>query len=268
MVSIITSLYRTDKYLSQFEQNLRVFVNALNSAQVDFELIVIANDATEVEKNFALKFKNENWFKFLEIGREPLYATWNRGAEMAKGEVMGFWNVDDVRFGNAIVEAEKLFQASAELVHFPFVIKRYLKLGSWFLPLPKTTINHQIPEFSSKTKSEFLAGMVCGPFFMFTKDLYNRVGPFDEQFKIAGDFDWCVRAVKVSDKVVKAKSLGGVFRVDGGGLSAGGSSRHIAENNVIYVRNHLWHKLINAEDLAIKNYRPHHLLHKGEYREI
>ena len=94
---------------------------------------------------------------------------------------------------------------------------------------------------------------------MFTKSLYEKVGPFDEQFKIAGDFDWCTRAAYKTDTFVKAKTVGGIFRVDGGGLSAGVNPRRTAENNIVYIRNHVWGKIVAANDLTIKDYRPKNL---------
>ena len=236
MVSIITSLYQSDQYLPAYEKHLKAFTRHLIALRFEFEIIVIANDPTEREKKFRQAFKNEPWFRFVSVAREPLYATWNRGVELAKGRAIGFWNVDDTRYPQAITEAYQLLQAGAELVYFPFKIDRYIKfLGRYFL-IHKQLINSAIPEFNTTTRKEFQRSMVCGPFFMFSKELYVKVGPFDEQFKIAGDFDWCIRAAKVSDKFVKAKSLAGEFRVDGGGLSAGSNERLVEENNTVYRR--------------------------------
>ncbi|MBL8030574.1 MAG: glycosyltransferase, partial [Candidatus Doudnabacteria bacterium] len=129
MISIITSLYKSDKYLPEFKENLRKFASELTVAGVSFEVIVIANEATKEEENLAKEFSGQNWFRFINVPRESLYATWNRGVREATGELLGFWNVDDVRFASAILEAKLLFEAGAMLVHFPFYIKRYLNLA-------------------------------------------------------------------------------------------------------------------------------------------
>ncbi|MBL8030476.1 MAG: hypothetical protein JNN11_04480, partial [Candidatus Doudnabacteria bacterium] len=91
--------------------------------------------------------------------------------------------------------------------------------------------------------------------------------PFDEQFKIAGDFDWCVRAVKAIEKVKKAKNLGGIFRVDGGGLSAGGSERQKWENSVVSFRSGR-ESNFSREFLQDKGYRVDEVLYKGEYKHL
>ena len=268
MISIISSLYKSDRHLNQFQKALKGFAQGLQRAGVDFEIIAIANEPTEAEKKFAADFSNQPWFKFTEAARESLYASWNRGINLALGGVVGFWNADDVRFAESIVEADRVFAQGAELVYFPFIVKRYLSFGGLSLPLPGQTMDKQIPEFNAASLSDFKKSMFCGPFFMFTKSLYEKVGPFDEQFKIVGDFDWCTRAAKKTDKFVKAKTIGGIFRVDGGGLSAGTNPRRVAENNIVYSRNRAWEKIAVAEDLVIKQYRPHHVLARGELRPI
>jgi GT2 family glycosyltransferase len=240
--------------MDEFTGHLKNFSKDLTGKNFQFEVIAIANDATQREQRFADDFKNEPWFKFISVGREPLYATWNRGVGMAKGEAVGFWNVDDIRFPEALVEADRLFLDGADVVYFPFKIDRYMKiLGKSFL-IHKQLINKQVPENNQTTKKEFQRSMLCGPFFLFLKKFYEKVGPFDEQFKIAGDFDWCVRAAKASDKLVKAKSLGGEFRVDGSGLSAGGKLRHVTENNLIYKRHGITDKIKDIDQSLIGQY--------------
>lgn len=261
-------MYQSDRYLDKFSKDLKNFSQDLKRKNFPFEIIIIANEPTIREKRLEKEFSGQAWFSFVSVPRESVFASFNRGMNLAKGEILGYWNADDVRYPKAVVEGKRLMEQGAELVYFPFVIKRYLNIGRWSLPLLWKKVDDQIPEFNHQTRTAFSCGMLCGPFFMFTKALYEKVGPFDEQFKIVGDFDWCARAAKISDKFVKAKSLGGVFRVDGGGLSAGVNQRRIAENNIVYVRNHAWHKLALANDLIIKEYRVHHLLAKGQFHKI
>jgi len=61
--------------------------------------------------------------------------------------------------------------------------------------------------------------MWFGPFFMFARELHDVVGPFDEQFQVAGDLDWCARVVRATDRVEKGQGVGGVFADHGAGLS-------------------------------------------------
>ena len=239
------------------------FCDGLSAAKVDFEIIVIANDPTAAELAFAEKLRPQGWFRFIGVKREPLYASWNRGVGLAKGEFIGFWNADDGRRAEAVIEGIGLFSAGADLVNFPFTVRRYLNIFNlsvfvWYRYIAP-------PEYE---RTEFTRSMHCGPFFMFKKSLYNLVGPFDEQFRIVGDFDWCVRAAKVTDKFVLAKKNAGSFRVDGGGLSSGGKSAHTAENNVVYLRHGVTEKILPVAEELMAKYRPDQILHQGVYENI
>lgn len=260
MISLITSLYRSDRYLNNFQKKLKAVADELVRKDVEFEIIVIANDPTPTELLFGEKFKTNKWFNFIIVSREPLYSTWNRGVNLSKGDVIGFWNVDDIRNASAIIEAADLFDKGADVVYFPFLIIWYLNIMRLSIP-----VKFMFDRSTVYDKQEFTQSMRCGPFFMFTKDIYNRTGPFDEQFKIVGDFDWCVRAAKISNKFVLAKNNAGIFRVDGRGLSSGGKPIHVAENNVVFQRNNIINKMVPVDVELVKKYDPNQILFKGEY---
>ena len=263
MISIVTSLYRSDRYLNAYIKNLMHFSDVLSANGVDFEVIAIANDPTEKEKALQNVFNGKKWFKFVEVKREPLYATWNRGIELAKGDVVGFWNVDDIRRPEAIIDGLDLIAKGAALVYYPFTIKWYLHVLGLSLPVKRSIISPPAYE-----RHEFMRSMHCGPFFIFRKSLYEDVGPFDEQFKIVGDFDWCIRAAGKTDKFALSKESAGIFRVDGNGLSSGGKPIHVAENNVVYIRHGVTDKLQKVERESMESYRPDSILHNGIYSII
>ncbi len=50
--------------------------------------------------------------------------------------------------------------------------------------------------------------MLAGPFFMFTPNIYNKVGSFDDRFLIVGDFDWCLRAAQITESTPSETSTG------------------------------------------------------------
>jgi len=115
------------------------FAEFLLKNNIDLEVIIISNDSTINEKRKLEKFKNLNkWIKVFYVSREPIYASWNRGVELAKNEIIGFWNVDDVRFPEAIINGIRLIKQGAELIYFPFIIRWYINfLGFTFLVTQK-----------------------------------------------------------------------------------------------------------------------------------
>ncbi len=182
MITLITSLYRSEKFLPAYIKDVEAFHKA--SEGITLELIIVANDITEKEKELLSSLSKHEWIRVIEVPRENLYASWNRGVREAKGEYIGFWNVDDQRFPDALIAASEEFKKGAELVYFPFLYKRYVSIAGIDILAKKKIIDP--PLFN---KESFRHGMHAGPFFLFKKELFDKNGPFDESFKIAGDFD-------------------------------------------------------------------------------
>jgi len=249
-ITLITSLYKSEEYLKKYIRRIKKNADFLLKNNIDFEIVIISNDSTIDERQELEKFKNLNkWIKVFYVSREPLYASWNRGVELAKNEILGFWNVDDVRYPEAIIDGIRLIGEGTELVYFPFWYLRYIRLLGLRILVKKKLILP--PPFNRK---EFTRSMHCGPFFIFTKSLYKKVGPFDEQFKIAGDFDWCVRAAKVTEFKL-SKEIAGKFIKDGSGLSGRQSnSLQEVENNIIYKRYGSLDKMKKVDNKLLKRY--------------
>ena len=249
MISLITSLYKSEKHLKKYFKSTKKFADFLLKNNIDFEIVIVANDSTVSEKQKLEKFKSlNNRVRIFYIPRESLYTSWNRGIEMAKNDIIGFWNIDDVRYPEAIIDGIKLIKKGAELVYFPFIIKWYLNFLGLSIVIRKRIIHP--PIFNKK---EFTRSMHCGPFFIFSKVLYRKVGPFDEQFKISGDFEWCIRAAKV-DEFKLSNKIAGEFSVFRGDLSSGRNPLREAENNIIYKRHKIFDKIQNIDEGLTTDY--------------
>ena len=268
MITLISSLYKPEEYLDGYLKRLKDFACDISGRAHGFEIVIVSNDTSVAAPNKLEKFVKtnnaENWLRVCHVSRESLYASWNRGVALAKNDIIGFWNVDDARYPDAVVDAVKLVKENgAELVYFPFIIKWYLKFFGWsFLVKWKKIIP---PVFD---KREFIRSMYCGPFFIFTKSLYEKVGPFDEQFKIVGDFDWCIRTAKISDKFSRSDKIAGVFgRYYGSNLS-GGNQRHAAENNIVYIRHGVEDKIQPVSVDLEAEYDPNRVFSNGKSSAI
>lgn len=232
MVSLITSIYRSEKYLQKYLKQVKVFSNILKQENIDFEIIVIANDSSEFEKKLFCSFLPGNeYLRYYEIPRESLYATWNRGVKLAKGDVVGFWNVDDERFSSAISSGAKSISEGQDLVYFPFIYKRFVKILSFSILAKKVIIQPALFD-----RERFKREMQIGPFFLFRKEFFYKVGPFDESFKIAGDYDWQTRAAQFTNFCL-SQEIAGIFTNDGSGLSGRKDKKQKEENSTILNRN-------------------------------
>lgn len=265
MISIISAIYKSERYLGQYLTHAKKFADFLIAKNIPFEIIIIPTNPSEKERQLLESVKNETWCRIHEFNKRGLYAAWNEGVRVSKGNVIGPWNADDIRFPEAVIEAEKLAQEGSDISYYPFYIKRYLTLGPISIPVKTRTVNGPVLEFE---KRKFETTMTAGPHFMFSKQAFEKVGPFDEQFKIAGDFDWCARAAALGLKFQCGKEFSGVFRVDGNGLSAGANTRLVAENNVVYKRRGALDKVKTGAEALESEYRLDKRLFSGEWFDL
>lgn len=227
MISLVSSLYKSEKHLPYFLEKLKVFHDTLEKNGMGMESVIIANDISENEKILLQSYRDFDWVKIFTVPRETLYASWNRGIRESSGDVIGFWNVDDERYPEALVKAVTELSDDKQLAYFPFIYKRYLSIAGIDILVKKKVID-PLP-FDRTT---FAQGMHVGPFFMFKKELVKKIGLFDESFTIAGDFEWITRAVDMTD-FVKINTIGGVFKNNGKTLSGKKSSIQKIENDKI-----------------------------------
>jgi len=224
-ISITSSLYKTEKFLKNWQKNLIVFATEAKIIGLGFEINAIANEPSEAELEILNELKKEPWFNLHIIPRESFYASWNRGVQVANADTVTSWNVDDKRNAKAILAGLKKIEAGAELVYFPFIYKRYMRVMRFDLLVKRILVNP--PIFN---REKFSREMHCGPFYLFTKSLYEKIGPYDETFCIAGDYDWCTRAARVSD-LEKSDTLAGIFEKRDGTLSGGKNPLQEEENS-------------------------------------
>lgn len=232
MISIITSLYKSERYLKSYLNYLSIVAKELQDNKISFEAIVIANDISHKEEALLSNFEKENkYLRVIKVKREPLYTSWNRGIRESKYDHICFWNVDDKRFVKGLMDGIKLLEDNFRVVAFPFIYKRYINLFNInFLVKIK---NFYPKKFDINV---YQKEMYLGPFFMFNKDVINKVGYFDDNFKIAGDFDWQARCARDDIKIGLSQVIAGIFTNNGKTLSGSKNLLQKEENDLIQSR--------------------------------
>jgi hypothetical protein len=219
-VSTLTSCYKMKDYLKNFLESY--------TQQTFFKRMEIVLDHQEPSKyeiklikNFQKKYPGR--LKHLISNKViPLYCSWNRCARLAKGKYLTVWNIDDLRTDNSIqIQYDKLKKSKAGFVYgnYTNVIKFGDKSGNFV-------------DYSRLSKSELTRSMILGPFYMFKKNLWSKLGFFDEQFKIAGDFDFAIRlALSSSGKMIN-ENLGYYLNNKKGLSTRAGRSQSIEKDQV------------------------------------
>jgi len=250
-ISIISSLYRIEAHLPQFTASVRKFAEQIHDAGIDVTYLPIVNDATPTERDAidqladAINSAGHGTMTPHYIGRETLYASWNRGVKLSDTPYFTFWNADDIRDVSAFIEGYRALQDGATLVDFLFhvvTVKKRLGLFPFEARTRSRMLFHTAP-FARKNG--------VGPFFMVNRDLYEQVGEFDENFRVTGDMEWAERTLPVV-KFYPAKQVGGHFYIHGDNLSNTGTNREDIEVNIIFMRLRRWDKLIPADPSAMR----------------
>lgn len=233
-ISIITSLYASGRHLAEFLERLEASIRSVEACGYSAESIIVSNAPDRSEHRTLRAALGSSWWRdhcrLIVVPRETLYASWNRSLRAALGSAIGFWNVDDYRNPGAIVEGIQLIRQGHAVVRFPYVYVRQRNA-----PLMRAK---RVVTFHGREEDAALDPKVdfcLGPFFMFSRQLFEQFGPFDERFYIEGDYDWQLRVVPHTG-LIWGETVAGVFYTDGTNLCGTGSPRGLVEENVLFER--------------------------------
>lgn len=197
-VVVISSLYHCEPHLPNFTAAVFGFAKQVSEVGVSVHYLPIANDPSDYERDqidLLTREINANYYGHMTpfyVPRESLYASWNRGIAASQPPYIAFWNADDIRSVEGFIEGLRALQSGANLVDFPFTrISTVRRLGVF--PQQQRL---DVPRLFDP--ANFARGNGLGPFFMMSRALYQRVGPFDDAFRVAGDMEWASRALVLS----------------------------------------------------------------------
>jgi glycosyltransferase involved in cell wall biosynthesis len=247
-VSLITSIYRSSTWLPAYVARVKAVATELQRAGVALEIVIVANDATLAERAILQRLKddldNSRTASVIVtyVPRESLYLSWNRGIDLSTGRALGFWNVDDERFVDAILAGVDLIKHGKDLVYFPYEIREtYSLFGSLRVAIKRAG---RTRPFDRET---FANKMTLDPFFLASRKMHEAVGPFDGRFEISGDFDWCIRALDHGQFVYCDDVVSGVFHLHGDNLSGPFDPLMQVENNIIMLKRGKWENVVPAQ---------------------
>lgn len=225
-VSIITSLYKSEKFLADYIGSAKKLAREVKNTGLELELVIIPNEASDEERRLftelerALLAESIATIQIHHVGRESLYASWNRGLSFATSDIFAFWNVDDLRTAEGLIEGHRLLSNGADMVDFAIKIQQEGRL-------------EQHPAQYQADNLSPAKGV--GPFFMFNRQLWEKAGAFISEFRITGDFEWSKRKAVIESNTVSSDVVAGTFVLHGDNLSGGTSSEWIEFNIALLI---------------------------------
>lgn len=197
LISIITSLYKGEKFINNFMQNI--------TSQTIFrecELIIIDANSPEEEYNVIKQYREqfEN-IKYIRTDKViGIYDAWNMGIEAAKGVFLTNANLDDLRSPDCL-EKQSLTLLKNEDVDVVYQDVYYTFTPNLpFEVIARCNVKSQLP---MATKANMLQFNSPHNAPMWRKSLHNKVGLFSTRYKSAGDYEMWLRAMLNGSKFLK-----------------------------------------------------------------
>lgn len=216
----LTSFYRGERYLSRFLCNARSLASYFKKhSDIDPVFGIALNDVKPATvKKIRKKLRGVS-SRIIESERETVYASWNRLLHTGSAvDAVAVWNIDDVRFRKgSLAQARKLVSENT-----PLVMQHrhhHMKAGWW--PL---YFRYYLARANLETPTPFMA---------FNWEAYEKVGCFNEAFRISGDKEWYYRAQEREVEVHFSNLSTGILYNVGKGLSTSGGHERFCENLVL-----------------------------------
>lgn len=258
-ISVITSLFHCARYLDYYFDG----VNAVTNFD-ECEFVLIHNDPQpEEEEIISRRIAGRKNFIHVRVPRETLYTSWNRGIAESHAEYLANWNVDDRR------TPDSLELMAATLDGAPEAAMTYGDtIGIREIGQITGDLQHQA-SYSEKTRKLFLHSHFIGCFQMWRRSIHEKVGYYDEQFKLAGDYEFQIRTAYFFP-LKKTEGNMGYFLKGGGGARL--SQQHNIQNTeqaAIGMRYGIYFKIhILSIITALRKYRIFSVVFYGKEKKL
>jgi glycosyltransferase len=180
-ISIITISFNAK---STIEKTL---LSVANQSYKNIEHIIVDGGSKDNTLEICNSFPHIS--KIISEPDKGVYDAFNKGIKLATGDIIGFLNADDTFYDeNSIQNIFDAFNRNNVSIVYGNLdyINKYGKI---------------IRNWISRSYKQGLvkkAWMPAHPTFYCKKDVYNRLGGYNDSFKIGGDFELCLRFLEIN----------------------------------------------------------------------
>ena len=184
--SLFCSLYKGEKFIQGYIEDVLA-----QSIFKDIEFIFLDCNSPENEKDFIIPLTKEySNIKYHRLENDPgLYAAWNIAVKMCSSKIIGNWNVDDRKNNNGV---ELLLK---KMIKYPEIDMIYGLTYVSKIANEKYDDNsfQEIYPYLPHSTENLLRNNSphCMP--LWRKDLHEKFGYFDENYRCVSDADMWLR---------------------------------------------------------------------------
>lgn len=181
-LSVIMSVFNGEKYVRETVESV------LNQSFRDFEFIIVNDGSTDGTSEILRSFKDER-IRIINQENRGLTKSLNRGIGVSEGKYIGRIDCGDIAF-------EKKFEVQ---LNFLGENKDICGVGTWANLIDEK--GNVIGELKYPTEYEEIKKIILRynpfvhPSLVFRRELFDEIGPYDESFEYAQDYDLVLRAV-------------------------------------------------------------------------
>jgi glycosyltransferase involved in cell wall biosynthesis len=188
LVSAIVSIYNCERFIEGCLEDLenqtianKIEIITINSGSLQNEDVII--------RRFQEKYNNIVYLKTDD--RETIYKSWNRGIKIASGKYITNANADDRHRNDAIEIMVSVMENNPDigLVYADTIVTRN-ENESFYNHTPFKYLNG--PEFTDFANL-LMNGCKIGPQPLWLRKVHDEYGYFDEELKVAGDYEFWLR---------------------------------------------------------------------------
>jgi len=180
-VSIITISFNANKTIE------KTLVSVADQLYQNIEHILVDGGSMDNTLEICNSFSHIS--KIISEPDKGVYDAFNKGLKLATGDVVGFLNADDVFYNdNSVQDIVKAFSENkTDIVYgnLDYINEDGKVIRNWI----------SRPYVKGLVKK---AWKTAHPSFYCKKEVYDRLGGYNDSFKIAGDFELCVRFLEIN----------------------------------------------------------------------
>jgi glycosyltransferase involved in cell wall biosynthesis len=197
LISIITVCLNAEKTIEE------TILSVVNQSYPNIEYIVIDGDSNDQTKNIIEKYKDKI-HHYISKKDEGLYFAFNKGIDLATGEMFGFVNADDILMPNAIDTLVKYYNSNPDIDFIFGSVKKHWGILHGYKP---KKIYYSWGFYSSHSTGFFIKSTSA-----------KQVGYYNTKYKYHADYDYFYRAIvthKLKGLATKKSEVFGIFRRGG-----------------------------------------------------
>lgn len=186
--SVIIPLYNKEAYIQQTIDSI------LNQSFTDFELIIVDDASTDDSLVLAKKYTSEKIIFIKHAKNKGLAATRNTGIKQASSSYITFLDADDYWKPNFLKTIHELIISYSEARIFA---TNYDEDWKGKILVPNNGTNNLPRDFSGYIdffKLNIGQGIYCHGSVCFHRELFEKIGLYNEQIEFSEDIDFNIRA--------------------------------------------------------------------------